>query len=209
MLLLVFLIPSLAFGQPIEAETTILPPAPPPPSTDWIALGAVGLPFVLTGAQLVRGWHPFLHKGWPVPVIVVPLVSLGVALYQVGPSDLKLLLKHSGILWLAAYGGHTSVKQFLKWAAAMIAAMRAGTTLPPPPDLVNPESIKVPLPSKLPPLPVIMTFSLLALGCGATNPCAVAYKKAADCPDCTGDEIRARVAEVDQSCAYQLEGGSR
>ena len=42
-------------------------------------------------------------------------------------------------------------------------------------------------------------------GCGpAQHPCVTAYEKAGECPECSADEIEARIAAVDESCAHML-----
>ncbi len=43
------------------------------------------------------------------------------------------------------------------------------------------------------------------LGCGPSqHPCVGAYEKAGECPECSEEEIRARVKEVDATCEHML-----
>ena len=43
------------------------------------------------------------------------------------------------------------------------------------------------------------------LGCAPSlHPCAVAYRKAGECPECSAEEIEARVRAVDVECDHMV-----
>lgn len=112
-------------------ETVIVPEAPPPPSTNWPALVAIGAGFVFAGVELAKKNVPSL-KGWYVWLSVVPITA-AVAVYQVGFSDPKLLAKHAGIILLAVVGSRAAAyKVGAKIAGALVALVR-GDTIPPAP----------------------------------------------------------------------------
>src|SRR5512139_3880589 len=92
-------LPRVAFGQ----DTVIVPQAPPPPSTNWEGLVTLGAFYVFSGVTAVKQSVPWF-KGWKVPAILVPVAALAVSFYQVGPSDLALLGKHAGVLFVTTYG---------------------------------------------------------------------------------------------------------
>lgn len=47
-------------------------------------------------------------------------------------------------------------------------------------------------------------------GCAPSlHPCAVAYRKAGECPECSADEIEARVAAVDLECGHLVNGAGK
>lgn len=197
LLFLVILVfsPSLVTAQ----ETVIVPDAPPPAGTDWPMLLTLGVFYVVTGAGLARKQVPQL-VGWPTPLLLVPALSIGVAMYQVGPADLKLLAKHAGLLYLTAYGGHEGGKRLLTWLLGMVKAYREGKEPPTDPPLVEAKKPSIP-----PALTTLGCFVLALVGyavltgCGpAQHPCVTAYDKA---------RTDAEIAEVDATCAHMLLGG--
>jgi hypothetical protein len=219
--------PSLALGQ----ETVIVPDAPPPADTSWPLLVTMGVFYVVTGAGLARKQFPQL-VGWPTPMVLVPALSLGVGVYQVGYSDPTLLAKHAGLLYLTAYGGHEGGKRLLRWIFGLIAAVRAGTTIPPEPPLADVER-----PPSVPPAPklpgalgtiggfilVVVAYAVLT-GCGGmtkaeiekslnatatyieiSKPCVVRMQDQAEA-DCAGDAACiARVQQTFEPAALGLE----
>lgn len=211
-IVLVF-VPSLALGQ----ETVIVPDAPPPPSTSWPLLVTMGVFYVVTGAGLARKQFPQL-VGWPTPTVLVPALSVAVGVYQVGYSDPTLLAKHAGLLYLTAYGGHEGGKRLLRWVFGLIAAVRAGTTIPPEPPLEDVEKPSVPPAPGLPgPLNMLggVILALVAYavltGCGGgqelaqyaeagrdlavvAEPCLVAVKDEA-IARCEDEECRRQVVD--------------
>lgn len=200
LVVLVF-VPSLALGQ----ETVIVPDAPPPATTSWPLLVTMGVFYVVTGAGLMRKTFPQL-VGWPTPTLLVPALSAAVGVYQVGYSDVTLLAKHAGLLYLTAYGGHEGGKRLIRWVFGLIAAVRAGTTIPPEPPLDDVKPPSVPPAPKMPgPLMAIGCFILALVGyavltgCGgASNPCVQAYDKA---------ETAADLKAADEACGALVEGG--
>jgi hypothetical protein len=53
----------------------------------------------------------------------------------------------------------------------------------------------------------VALFVMLGGACGpAQHPCVLDYEKAGDCPECTAEQIEARIAKVDEVCAHQLLG---
>lgn len=101
----------------------IVPDAPPPPSTDWTALLAIGSGAVFSIVELLKKNLPFLQqttppsaaRGWLVYASVLP-VAAGVALYQVGYSDPLLLAKHAGMLVLVTVGGRAALYKLIEKA---------------------------------------------------------------------------------------------
>jgi hypothetical protein len=53
-------------------------------------------------------------------------------------------------------------------------------------------------------LTVLLCFVVCSpvLGCASVSPCALAYEKAGECPECSAAEIEARVAAVDVDCKH-------
>lgn len=188
--------------------------ATPPPDTDWFSLVAAGTAYVFAIVALLRRQAPKLD-GWIVPVAVVPVVAVGVAAYQVGFEDVRLLGKHAGLLYLGAYGGAAGARKLGSWALEAVKAAMVDGSIPPPPSLVPPSDpgnvVEIPKSPKAPrflspPPSVAMLGAFLALllglamltGCGAVNPCVLAYDKA---------ETHADIEAVDAVCGAFVEGG--
>jgi hypothetical protein len=168
--------PSLALGQAAEsappADVTIIAPEPPPPSTDWKTLVAVGTLYVFTIVELAKKNIPAL-KGWLVWGALLPIVA-GVAIYQVGLSSPLLLAKHAGLLLLTAVGGRAGVLKLFEYAVRAWNAYQAGQSIPPPPEFGTGGPSSLPPVSKAPKTPtlpgatagiVLLTVALGLAGC--------------------------------------------
>ncbi len=54
---------------------------------------------------------------------------------------------------------------------------------------------------------LLVLFAAFVACAPSQHPCVTDYEKAGDCPECTEEEIEARVKKVDETCGYQLLGG--
>jgi hypothetical protein len=134
-----------------------------------------------------------------VYALVIP-ITIAVAVYQVGFSDVKLLAKHTGMVFLWSVGGTAGAKKFIGWVARgaiAVAQKEEWPTAPKSdPPLRGPESGAKP--PKLPPVLPILCLALL--GCGLTP-----LQGAIITADAMADSVNAAAPILREQCVEPMQ----
>lgn len=201
-MLAVLFFPEAAFGQE-PGQTTIIPPAVPPPTTDWVTLVAIGTGYTFAIVALLRQAVPKID-GRLVPLVVLPIAA-AVALYQVGYADLKLTAKHAGLLYLSAYGGAAGIRKLGRWALDAWKAYQAGDTIPPPPPIGSdgPQSAAPTMPKSPPRLPPTLG-GMLCLAALALAGCASPIYMAAAVNNVAADSLNEAAPRLQRHCIDEV-----
>ncbi len=213
----VFLLAALFVPADVFAASLI--PAEPPvlSKAEWAMLVGAGAGIVFGLVAAVREHYPSID-GRLIYALIVP-ITLMVAVYQVGFSELELTAKQAGAIFVLVVGGTAGVRKYIGWSAASAVAVATGKPVPQVPsisdvkvellrsdgtsEVIEGEVIEVPeenlakgKPSKfVPPMPVLFCIAL-ALACiGCASPLQ-GFIATADAAAVAGDTARPVLREL-------------